>query len=494
MRLPATSLLLLSLICSAPTLAAPTSSTSASVTSQKTGAVVGVDLRSEYIAGDKVLVQVSISNPGSAPITVPDLSARPWLVTFRLVTPTGSKQERRSKPPEADGGKTVTIGPRGTRNTLLEIPSGGALDPGAYELGLTIDLAGEVLEVEKRPAALVAPKPVSGQLDARSSVTQTDELHAVWVHQATSGYQVYLHQASGSQAGQTLADWYLLDLDQPHAVQLAAARPSQAWDRHLVWTTSDRGIAYARLGANGVRTEAVQVDAPWPRIELIGRPATDGTGGLHAPIWVPSPKGDRGEFRILSIGERGTPAFQRAGMMSTRPRDVDTAVSDDGTAMLMVASTSGLDIYPLSEAPKPDAPALPVASRRISKADAAKELLMARFAVLPESESFAGGLAILALFKTEAGIVPTWLNLRGSVIQELPATPVDGEVLALLPRGTSAPGLMVRKANGSSAYQEGAKSKSVGTLPESWSLVTDSKGAPLLRTLGAPVKDTPLNL
>ena len=496
MRTTGLPLLLLGLAATLPALAEDPALTAASspalaASSSVTGATVEVDLREEYLAGDKILVRVTLRNTGTAPLTVPDLSARPWLVTFRLVTPGSQRQERRTKPPELDPGKTVVIAPRSSRQTLLEVPSGAALKAGSYQLGLAVDLGSETLELPERPVSLVAPKAVAGQLSAEASVTESSRLSALWVHQAGTGFQLYLQEAAPSDPNVVLADWFLTSLPSASKVQVSASRPSQAWDRHVIWAEGERRLSYARLGAQSLRTDIASVEAPWPKVELAGRAATAGSGDLHVPVWVPSPKGSRGEFRILSIGERGTPNFQRAGLLETAPLDVQTAVSDDGTAQFLVLSTSSLDLYSLNEAPKPEADSIPVPARRIFRVEAGHTITSARFAVLPETETYAGGLAILVVTQTAEGLQPTWISTRGAVIKQLPIIAgLKDTVLALHPRGFEAPGLLLQSADGNARFVRGATNRAVGKLQDPWALASDNKGRALLRQLGSPVKTT----
>lgn len=481
-------LLLLGLAAAAPEAGDAAAADPLVVRSSTSGAELEVDLRREYIAGQKVLVQLELRNTGSSPVAVPDLSARPWLVSFRLVSPSGQRQERRTKPPASDTGKTVQIAPRGTRLTLLEIPSGAALAAGEYQLGLAVDLGGEVLEVAEQPVRIVPASPVRGQLDAGASETVRDVAQALWQHQGTEGVQVYLHEAPASAPDTTLANWYLTSLPAAAELHLAAARPSQAWDRHLVWAESERRYAFARLGAQELRGEISAVDAPWPASRILGRPATSASGDLHVPVWIPAPKGTRGELRILSIGSRGTPAFQRAALLSAPPVSVETTVSDDGTAHFLVVTASEADLYSVSAAPAEQGASLPVPARRVLNVAEGQQLLGAAFSVLPESEGYAGGLAVLALVSTPEGPTPTWLSTRGTVIRKLaPLPPLQGELLEVFPRAYEAPGLVVRGADGTARYLQGSTSAALGTLPESWALVPDDQGRPVLRTLGSPV-------
>jgi len=455
---------------------------------------VTADLRSEYIAGHKLLVQLEARNEGAASVQFPDLSARPWLVTFQLEDSAGKRQERRTRAPAEDPGKLVTIAPRGQRNTLLEIPGSAAIDPGTYTIGVVITTPDGPLQLPSRQINIAAAKPVDAMLDAAPSSLVRDELHALWLHQATDGYDLYLHQAKASAPDAPLGNWYLTHLDKQVAPQLTAARAAQSWDRHIYWTASDRKLVFARLGGKGLRSELADVEAPWPQVELAGRGGTDGDGGLHVPIWVPAPTGARGELRVLSIGDRGTPTFQRAALLDARPTHVETVVDDAGSVHFLVVTATFADLYTVRSAPGTGAEALPIPARRIARAEPGETLLRSAFAALPQTETHAGGLATLLLASNAEGLQSRWLTLRGQVIQTLPAqVGLSGEVLGLVPRGLETPGLVLGAADGTAQYQSGAKSTTLGKLPTDWALVGDADRVVHLRTIGSPVTDKTLN-
>ena len=166
-------------------------------------------------------------------------------------------------------------------------------------------------------------------------------------------------------------------------------------------------------------------------------------------------------------------------------------MSDDGTAHFLVLSATSLDLYSLDEAPKPAAASIPVPARRIFRVEAGHTVTSARFAVLPETETYAGGLAILVVTRTTEGLQPTWISTRGAVIKQLPLIPgLKDTVLALQPRGFEAPGIMLQGADGNARFVRGATNRAVGKLQEPWALASDDKGRALLRQLGSPVKTT----
>ena len=142
-------------------------------------------LRSEYLLGDSILVPITLSNTGSAPVQVPDLSSRPWLVSFEVESADGRTQRRRTAAPDKDPGRTLTLAPRARRFTLLEIPSSGAFPAGEYTLTVTVDVGGAPVRSEAQAIRVVAARPVAGHVGARTR----GHLDTAWVHEAKDGSQ-----------------------------------------------------------------------------------------------------------------------------------------------------------------------------------------------------------------------------------------------------------------------------------------------------------------
>lgn len=130
----------------------PGASTSRNEAKSKSGLVLSADLREDYVAGFPLLVTITVRNDTAAPLSFPDLAARPWLVRF-FVKNEKYTWERYTTPPAADPGTAWTIAPRAQRQVTLEIPSTANLDPGAWQLGLVVKDPAETSRCRAAPCA-----------------------------------------------------------------------------------------------------------------------------------------------------------------------------------------------------------------------------------------------------------------------------------------------------------------------------------------------------
>ena len=452
------------------------------------GPTVTADLRDDYLAGQRLIVNLTVKNETSAPLDFPDLSARPWLVKFGLTPEGGKAQTHSNTTPASDAGQQVRIAARGQRKTVLEIPGGAALKPGSYTLVVTVETPTGPLVVSERQIRLGLPKPIAGDLGAAPPAGPGRTIHDLWLQQGGAGYDLYLNEADPKAPSTTVASWYLATI--PHRVSpsMTVARPSDAGNRFLSWATDDRHIQLARLVGTALREAPTTVESPWPKIEIAGRGVTDGRGQLALPVWVPSPKGVRGELRLLTLSDRGLPIFRRVALLDARPTGVVSTVDDAGTAHFIVWRPDFIDIYSVRDGASSatDEP-LPVPGRRIARGIPGEDFVAVRFAILPESSSQAGGLAIQALATKEGQLLPRWISLKGEAIQALAPTPMPaGSALVdFLPDGDATPGLLTRGADGRVSWRSGAQVVPISDLGPAWSLQRDQTGAAVLRSLTA---------
>ncbi len=456
---------------------------------------VTAGLRGEYIVGDAILVPITLRNGSAQALAVPDLRARPWLVTFELELPGGKPQRRRTTPPETDDGGTVLLRPGGERTTLLEVPSGGALAAGAYKMGITVDLGtAEPAGVPLQGMRLVPPRPVDGDVSRASA--GRGRLDAVWLHEAGDGFDLFLHEADPRTPGRTVGDWHLAHFAERVAPRLSVSRGQDAANRFVVWSAGDRQVGFLQLQGVQVRGALRTVTTPWPEAETIGSPAVDGTGRLHVPLWVPSPDGKRGELRVMSVPDRGAPAFRKLRDLAARPDAVDVTVDDAGAVHLLVPMPEAVDVYTIRGEPPGEAD-LPVPGRRLATAREGHEVIGATFGDLPETNDQKGGLAVLVAESGADGLAPRWVSLRGTELAALPPlrwTPGD-HLLGLLPDGWNAPGVVVRAAGAGPVYRTATQDRKLpGGSGGTWGLLRVTDGTPLVRRLsaGGPVSVTRL--
>lgn len=463
--------------------AQPASAPGSAASAPAAGLSVSADLRDEYLAGQDMLVLVTLSNGGSAPVTVPDLTARPWRVKFKFTLPSGQAQNRFTTPPAQEPTASWTIPARSQKRVLLEVPSGDGLKEGSYTLSVEVDLGDRKETLPARPVRVAAAKPVAGHLGPDPILTEREGAQSLWVHQASKGYDLYLSVADARTADRVVRNDFLVHLDRKVDPQLTAARAGQG-DRYVVWAESERALGYVRIQSSRVEDAPRSVELPWPKVELIGQGATDAKGELHVPVWVPSPQASNnsGELRLVSVDERGRPQLRKMATLTARPAQVRTTVDVAGGVIVLVQREGLLDLYTL----RPDYPAdVPVPGERLWAAAEGQTLLTARFGSVPQAEGQAGGLGVLAAWAQAGNVEAQWLSLQGKALQRLPATPVSpgSQLLELVPRGKEPAGLVLASAEGAVSYVEGAAKASL-TLPSApWKLQRDLQGRPVLLSL-----------
>lgn len=464
-----------------------TSPVAATAPAAASGLQVSADLRDEYLQGQPVLVMVTLTNNGDAPLTVPDLTARPWRVKFRFTLPSGQAQNRFSTPPAQEPTATWTIPARGQKRVLLEVPSGAGLKSGAYTLAIDVDLGEQKESLTARPIRIAAASPQAAQLAPDVLLNERDGMVALWVHKASAGYDLYMAVTDARAPERGERDQFLLHLDQAVEPTLTAIRSGDA-DRYVVWANSERSIGYARLRSGRVEGAARSVDLPWPKAELIGQGATQ-AGNLHQPVWVPAPKGTSGELRLVSVDERGRPQLRKMTTLTARPAGVSTVVDVAGGVHVLVQREDRVDLYTL----RPDYPEeVPIPGERLWVAEAGQRLETARYGSAPQSEGQAGGLAVLVAWTQASKLESQWVSLQGKSLQRLPGAALaeGARVLRVLPNGLATPGLVTRGAAGSASFTEGTTVLPLSLPSGAWEIRRDLSGRPVLLSLepGAGVR------
>ena len=472
------SLLLITALAQSPE--APTEPAPAEATAPAPGLTVTTDLRDEYLAGEPVLVRFTVKNDTSATRSFADLSSRPWLVRFELTDAAGSTKTWSTAAPETDPGGSWSVSARGQRQVLLEIPSSRGLAAGAWSLEISIEDDAGARTLPAQHIVVAKARPVAGETLWEPHGLDTAGHQTVWLHQATKGFDLYLHHADGEEPGRVLGDYHLAHFDDKIEPVLSHARPSERWDRYIYWLDG-RTIRHVRLQAQALRGEQGAFTLPWPSAQLAGRGATDAHGGLHVPVWIPSPKGGSGELRVASLRDRGASRVRVVGRFATEPRAVETAVDADGNLRLLVHTGEALQVYALSAASD-----LPAVGRTFPVEG---QPLMARFGWLGDAGGRSGGLSVLVASTSGEQVATRWYSLEATTLKEFPAVSLGGELVDLLPRDWSNPGLLVATGERSLAYTSpGMTPRAVTWVPDP-TLVLDGEDKPRIKALatGGPV-------
>ncbi|MFT5682546.1 MAG: hypothetical protein ACI8RZ_003464 [Myxococcota bacterium] len=479
--------LLLLLLAAPPAAAEPTP-----------GATLSADLRAEYLAGSPLLVTIEARNDTAATITLPDLSVRHDLVRFELRTPSGEMQTRRTLV-ESPVEKEWSIPPRGKREVLLEIPSASTLKPGEYEIAVHFTLGAEEMALEPKTVRLSRPAPAAADLEVAALPFERSGDWTPWLHRTGDYYDLYLHRTPVSDPLGTEAEDYLTRLTSASSPSLTASRSADLADRYVVWMEGERAIGLARLQGHRLRATPRSIEAPWPKVSLAARGATAADGRLYQPLWIPAPRGTAGEIRVLSADENGSASYRKLGRYSQLPARIRTVVTDAGSALFLIIQNGHLDLYTVQPGDeRAEEEGLPVPGQRLIAADdPATQIQDVRFTLLPASETYAGGLAMLGLFSTstttEGGLQPRWMSLSGALITTgAPiAIPEGAELVDFSPNGMASPGLLLRLPNKTLRYQEGPVYQNLGKLEGDVAL-DRTDGVALLRRIGAPITATAL--
>lgn len=486
--------LMLALVCNEVHAQAPP--TAVPVASQAAGWTAV--LRAEYIAGERILVPLLVRNDGAQPTTVPDLERRPWLVDFAFDAGKGELEHRRTKAPPDDPGHMLTVGPRGQRQTLLEVPTSGGLKAGRYEMLVSLldGTTGEPSKITSSEVRIAPAKPVSADLKQSVGGADRSQLQAVWVHGATEGFDLYLHVADARRPDREQGSHFLAHLTGKVSPRLSHARGADVGNRHIVWMEGERDLGYVQLQGIQLRDAPKRMTLPWPKARLVASPMTDGAGALHVPVWIPAPNGKGGELRVVSFGDRGQPSFRRVSRYDTQPSTVVALVDDSGIGHVAVGMVGGLDLYTLRATSGHDS--LPVPGRRLLRTGDGVEVVAAEFGVHPGDATSAGGLGVLAMLDTPEGLVPRWMGLQGAELRTLdPILAPEGNMVlrAVLPRGYDPPGLLFSDGDDRAIFVEGPRvAEAKVPLTGDWGVARASDGQAWLRraVLAGPIAVSPL--
>jgi hypothetical protein len=449
---------------------------------------LSADFHAEYLSGQPVRVRIELANSSDVPVQVPDLNARPHLVRFDLVPEGGRLQTRFITPPGQEGDSTWTLGPRGRRQVLMDLPSGRALRAGSYRLAVRIEDGDQAWSFGPRDLLIAEARPVAGRLGWEPHGGRGG-IQTLWVHRAARGFDVYLHQASEQDPGRVRANHHLLHTDEIVDPILAFSPPQVQPERVLYWQSSPRTISYAKLRGTVLEGVVESFQSPHPAVDLVGRGTTDADGGLHVPIWIPAPSGAAGELRVVSLKTRKEIRFRLVVRLESRPDHVETTLDAAGQLRILVAHGMDVDLYVVP--PQLQAPA--VGTRLNTKREG--KVVLGRFGVLPKSETHPGGRAVLVMTRTDSGLVATWYGFDRRVLQGQPVVtlPESAELLDVLPAGYEPAAILLQDETGLWVMR-GPRRSATLSMEGRVSLALDEKGNTWTRSLvnGGPIRATPV--
>ncbi len=452
------------------------------------GIAIAADLRDEYLRGLPILVQLTLTNPTAAAVKTPDLSARPHLVHFRLVSPEGKATERFTTPPAVETGGEWTLAPKASRAVLLEVPSSPGFALGDWQLTVTVGDPAQLVTLPTVKFRIVAAHPVAGDAAWETTIERNSGAVVPWVHKAREGYDLYLNHYAAGDSSRLLAHYRLFHSPTLLDPTLTRALPNSARSRWMYWQSAANEVRTVRLEGAGISGVVRPLGTPWPKVELLARGVSDAAGNLLIPLWVPKPSGTQGSVRVLTMNERGATSYRVVAEVAARPPIAETGVDANGNMVLVLGHDRGVDVYRIDPTA---AEKLPANGVRAWKAEGGWTTLGAAFDALPDKDGRAGGLAILVVQRL-AGVDPLPAQLRtlridlgGTLFETGAPMPWSGPATfsRLLPAGYGAFHYLSVEAGIATFGASDGAPVVVGTVPEAEPWPTSTAGTWRLRWL-----------
>ena len=461
------------------------------------------DLRAEYLLGQPIVVTLTVKNNSAEPTTFPNISARPWLVRFKIEAidsrgGSGQTQTRFTTPPEVDDMGVWTIPPRGMRTVAIEIPSGSGLSRGTYNIAVEVEGQAGLFEIASTQISIAPPSPVADHLPSEVLGIERTGLHATWLHRASSGFDLYIHSVNGDQVNGDSFNTHIAHLSSPIDPTLSRSLPAQALNRFVYWRQGERGIGF--IESSGEPQNMVDsVELPYPQIELLARGITTPSSELLIPLWIPSPTGISGEVRVAEINNGRLEAITSVVRMRSKPTWAESGIDSSGALRMLLGHGEGVDLYTLA-----GTTGLP--ARGIRLIHGGGSLARGAFGISTYEQH--QGLSIITTKlatsvvedaeeeQTTESIAANWWTLGGELIDSPTPVTIDGqgnqiERLIGGPAGTWAINYNSETGRTMFANQHG-ESQPIG---ETQHLVWDSNGGLWLRTVegSAPISAQAVN-
>lgn len=389
-----------------------------------------VEMWPTQFKGSPLVLDLRIHNPHTVPLSIPDLSVQPDLVRFQLRYG-GTRERRYNTPGTGNTAAMWQIEPGQERALRLEVPATAGLQTGQVKVDIEVQLTPSV-QLPTQELEIVSPAPVAGDLSGLAGAPGTQHPDVAWVHQKGQQQVLVLQHQQGQRRYQ-LALANVSGVTQPW---LSRSRRDALGERSIVWLTGTQRLSILRLRGQQARGEPIGFDLPWPLVEIIGHPVTDGDGLLSVPMWVADPSGESGALRLAIIAGKRTPAHTRIVALKRRPEQVLSTLDAAGRPMLFVVQPDRIDIFtPTEELIEP------WTRRTLWKAPSGTEVLTVALGDYPANTEHAGGTAVLVASRWPTGIATQWMSLQGEPLQGAAIIPDLGAVVDLIPRAEDWPAL-----------------------------------------------------
>jgi hypothetical protein len=452
---------------------------------------LSADLRPTYLAGQPILVRLTVENTGKEALSFPDLSLRPWLVYFEILDSKGKKATYHNTAPASDSGKSWTLPSRSRKQVLLDIPQSATLKAGSYTLNLRVEDPAGTVKLSSHSFSIEPIRPSAGSVHYEPLGLERTGHQVAWTQKGAQGFDVYLEQSDATEPRKVLAQYFVMHSETAADPTLSLALPSARWDRYVYWQRDDRSVQVARLQGAGQPAASRLIQTPYPKLELLGRGATDKEGGLHLPIWIPAPVGSGGELMVLSLRDRGQRSYRSLAKYDSQPAWIESGIDSGGNLRLVFPNQGNLDQYTIVSSTE-----LPGAGKRLIKAEDGKQALAARYAVLAASEGRPGGLALFVLLEEPEGKASgQWFALDGTPLATVAALTIgEGRISDVLPLGYDDYAVLVTRPDGQLSVLQPAQAELKAKPQANATLVGDDSRLWLRSVVssGGPTQSTKL--
>ena len=334
------------------------------------------NIRSEYIQGQPIAVQIIFRNQDDTTLEIPNIEMESWRIEFQIKDSKGQKQTRSTRPDEAPPPSKWTIKQRQSRSLWVELPAGQGLKPDQYTFSFSIDLDGENYQSPDFELQIQKPNPIATDLTLVDHPLSHQNNPNLWTHQGMNGYSTYLHIGHTNHHGQTLFHDFVFKTDAPHQPKLSIA---QNGTRHILWQQSPKQIQYLTLQNNVPRHQIQQLAVPWPAAEMVGSPVSAPNGTPQFLLWVPSPS-EGGELRWCSVMRNGIPIYRKLTQLDHKPRRISISMNDRGEALIALMDQMNLLLFTAIEAN--ERPNIPLKGEQLLKLN--EKVVDHQFSVHPD--------------------------------------------------------------------------------------------------------------
>ena len=302
-----------------------------------------VTMHDQWLVGRTLALSIRYHNATDAPITVPDLSNRPWLVRFDTIDPEGVQRTVHSTAPASDTDRPIVLKSGETRISRFEIPTSQTWTTGMA----TIRVAVANTEILRRTVRFLANEAIAHRHSARPTDHTSGPAPTVLSVQRNGITDIFMEYGNRLE--------YMTRVSEPVRAKATVVRSERRRNQWITWSTKDRSLWVLRNDPHATQRAPRSIPMPWPATEPCGTGATVASGELTLPVCIPSPTGSVTKTVAAIVSPRGETAFRTIGTFA--PIQVLTNVDAAGGAEFVILRSTGVDWAWLGHPTMTDRPA-----------------------------------------------------------------------------------------------------------------------------------------